>query len=300
MIKIQNLTKYYGDRIGIKDVSLEIEEGEIVGLLGPNGAGKTTLIRCIIGYMRPSFGKILINGIDIWKNPKEAKRFIGYLPERLPLYTQMTVSSYLKFVSSIKGSNSKEMDQLMQELELEEVKDRLIGRLSRGFTQRVAMAQALLGKPKVLILDEPTTGLDPNQIVKTRDIIKKFSKNCTILLSTHILSEAEALCDRVAIMNKGEIVALDTKKELSLRLRGTKRIEFGVRNLDMDLIKKIEELNCVISVKTVSEKKILVDAEPKTFCEEKVAKLIIDAGAGLLEMRDLSLSLEEIFVNLTK
>lgn len=211
MIKVENLTKYYGDLCALDNVNFEVKKGEILGLLGPNGAGKTTTYRILTGYLSPTSGNIHVKGYDIYENQVEIKRLIGYLPESAPIYPDMLVFDYLNYVADIKGVEKKKRISHLQELaelcSLNEVMHMTIAELSKGYRQRVGIAHALMGDPEILVLDEPTSGLDPNQIAETREIIKRIGKKKTIVFSTHILSEAEATCDRIIILNDGKIVA---------------------------------------------------------------------------------------------
>ena len=226
MIEVRNLTKHYGDKRAVNDISFTVEDGEILGFLGPNGAGKSTTMNMLTGYISSTSGQALINGVDILENPIKAKSFIGYLPELPPLYLDMTVKGYLNYVYDLKKCHlprRAHLTEVMTLCKVNDVKDRIMKNLSKGYKQRVGLAQALIGNPPVLILDEPTVGLDPKQILEIRTLIKKLGKNHTVILSSHILSEIQAVCDRIIIINKGQIAAHDTTDNLSTN--ETSRIE---------------------------------------------------------------------------
>ena len=233
MIEVQHVTKQYGSITAVQDISFSVGEGEIVAFLGPNGAGKTTTMRILTGYMPATEGTVRIAGYDGFESPLEVKRHIGYLPESPPLYLELTVREYLTFVGRLKGMTSENLAQrlphTMEQTGLGDVRERVIGNLSRGFRQRVGLAQALLHDPPVLILDEPTVGLDPNQIIEIRDLIKSLAGSHTIILSTHILPEATALCQRVIIIHQGRIAAVDTPDQLSARLRQSEKLSLTVK-----------------------------------------------------------------------
>jgi len=233
MINVQNLTKRYGDLTAIEDVTFNVQKGEILAFLGPNGAGKTTTMRILTCFLPATSGTASVAGYDIFEQPQEVKKHIGYLPESPPLYTEMTVTEYLRFVSKIKGIERRDRTQaltrVLERCALTEVRHRLIGNLSRGYRQRVGLAQALIHSPEVLILDEPTTGLDPKQIIEMREVIKELAGQHTVILSTHILPEATAVCQRVVIIHKGRIVAVDTPDTLSAQLRRSEKIRLTLR-----------------------------------------------------------------------
>src|SRR5574338_1704075 len=224
MIEVENLTKRYGPTLAVSDVSFQVQKGEILGFLGPNGAGKTTTMRIITGFLSPTEGRVRVAGIDVVDSPLDAKRHIGYLPENPPVYTDMTVNEYLAFVGRIKGvpraELKKRVGEVSEKCAIADVQDRQIGKLSKGYRQRVGLAQALIHNPDILILDEPTAGLDPKQIIETRELIKGLAGQHTVILSTHILPEVAQTCQRVVIINKGRVVAVDTPENLTARLKG--------------------------------------------------------------------------------
>ena len=302
MIKVSNLTKDYGPRRAIFDISFSIEKGEIVGFLGPNGAGKTTTMRILSGYMPPSSGKVEIGGYDILEDSIKARQIIGYLPETVPLYTDMSVFEYLKFMGQLRKVKNidERVDEVLDMIHLGDRADSLISRLSKGMKQRVGIAQALVHKPEVLILDEPTIGLDPAQIIDVRNLIKEIGKEHTVLLSTHILSEAQNVCDRVLIINKGQIAAEDTTEHLQSRLTGSQKIIITIKGEIDEVLPLIANTPGVISVQKKSENSAEFETEHGEDARPRVAKNLVSAGHDLLELRSTSLSLEEIFLQLTQ
>ncbi len=301
MIKVTGLTKDYGARRAINNVTFDAEQGEIVGFLGPNGAGKTTTMRILTGYMPPTEGEAIVAGYDVVSESLEVRRRVGYLPETVPLYTDMTVFDYLKFMADLRHLPNAE-DRVDESIEMVGLTDRasgFIGNLSKGMRQRVGLAQALLHKPEVLILDEPTIGLDPSQVVDVRKLIREIGKERTVLLSTHILSEAQNICDRVLIINKGKIVTEDTPENLQARLVGAERVILRVRGEADDLAKTVSKVKGVESVEARADGAIEFEFAPGKDVRPEVAKIIINEGYDLLEMRPVGLSLEEIFLELT-
>ena len=307
MIQVENLTKRYGPVTAIEDVSFNVEEGEILGFLGPNGAGKSTTMRIITGFTTPTRGKVLVDGDSVEERSLAVRRKIGYLPENTPLYTEMTVSGYLRFVAQVKGVPRSEIGRKVQSA-LEEsgaasVSERVIGHLSKGYRQRIGLAQALVNDPPVLILDEPTVGLDPRQIIEIRDVIKKLAGQRTIILSTHILPEVSILCNRVVIINKGRIVAVDTPSNLQTRLAKGSRIDIEVDGPKNEVIEAIRSLDSVTSVEENAHKPIgghlglIVSAGDKDMRPE-LAALVASKGWTLYELQLHDLSLEEIFVQI--
>jgi len=307
VIEVQHLTKHFGRVTAVDDVSFRVERGEILGFLGPNGAGKTTTMRIVTGYMPPSEGRAVVAGFDLFEQPIEAKRRTGYLPETPPLYVDMTVREYLSFVASIKGVASKErrtrVGAVMERTRLTEVAGRHCGKLSKGYRQRVGLAQALIHNPDVLILDEPTAGLDPKQIIETRELIKALAGDHTIVLSTHILPEVSQTCQRVVIINKGRVVAVDTPDNLTRRLRGTETMYVQV---DGGGAMVQEVLGRVAGVTRIAETDrhdgtvgFEVDSERGRDVRREIAQAVVSGGWGLLELRPVRMSLEEIFLSLT-
>lgn len=308
MISVEHLGKRYGEVIAIDDVSFSVAKGEVLAFLGPNGAGKTTTMRILTCFMPATSGTAKISGYDIFEDPMEIKRRIGYLPETPPLYPEMTVTEYLRFVAKIKGlSKLKQKSGLAMSLEktgLGDVSHRLIGNLSKGFRQRVGLAQALIHNPDVLILDEPTVGLDPRQIIEIRELIKGLAGEHTLILSTHILPEATAVSQKVVIINRGRIVAVDSQEQLSSHVRKSEKIALRLRRTASEIPEKLKAIEGVLRVtcQTVSEDNeaaYLVESNLGEDIRERLAKTVVEAGWGLLEMKPLVLSLEEVFLQLT-
>lgn len=301
MIKANGLTKDYGARRAIHNVTFDAEQGEIVGFLGPNGAGKTTTMRILTGYMPPTDGEAIVAGYDVVSDSIEVRRRVGYMPETVPLYNDMTVFDFLKFMADLRHIPNAN-DRVEETLGMVAMSDRaegFIGNLSKGMRQRIGLAQALLHRPEVLILDEPTIGLDPGQVVEVRKLIREIGKERTVLLSTHILSEAQNICDRVLIINKGKIVTEDTPENLQARLVGAERVILRVRGELDDLPKTIGKLKGVENVEARPDGSLEFEFAPGQDVRPEVAKLIIKEGYDLLEMRPVGLSLEEIFLELT-
>ena len=302
MIQVNGLTKDYGARRAIDNLTFDAEQGEIVGFLGPNGAGKTTTMRILTGYMPPTDGTALVAGYDIVDESLEVRKRVGYLPETVPLYNDMTAVEYLKFMADLRHIPESE-DRAYETLERVNLMDRAtsyIGNFSKGMRQRMGLAQALIHRPEVLILDEPTIGLDPAQVVEIRNVIKEIGKDRTVLLSTHILSEAQQMCDRVLIINKGKIVAEDTPENLQSRLVGSQRVVVRVRGEADELPTKISKVKGVQDVEAKPDGSVEFEFSAGQDVRPQVAKAVIQAGYDLLEMRPIGLSLEEIFLELTR
>ena len=307
MIEVQHVTKCYGPIQAVNDISFRVEPGEILGLLGPNGAGKTTTMRILTGYMPPTEGRAIIAGFDVFEQPVDAKRRIGYLPETPPLYTDMTVREYLTFVARIKGVGAAErrdrIDSAMARTSISDMADKHCGKLSKGYRQRVGLAQAILHNPDVLIFDEPTAGLDPKQIIETRELIENLGGDHTIILSTHILPEVEQICNRVVIINKGRIVAQDTPENLTGRLRGSETIHLEVDTDGADPIDALKDVKGVTRLETKPSSSAAsifeVESVPGEDLRRELARVVVANGWGLLEMRPIRMSLEEIFLELT-
>ena len=307
MIEVQHLTKRYGPVTAVDDVSFKAERGEILGFLGPNGAGKTTTMRVLTGYMPATDGKAIVAGYDVLEQPVEAKRRTGYLPETPPLYPDMTVEDYLTFCARIKGvprsERTSRLQSVMEKTQIADMRNRHCGKLSKGYKQRVGLAQALLHNPDVLILDEPTAGLDPKQQNETRRLIKGLGGDHTIILSTHILPEVSQTCQRVVIINKGRVVAVDTPENLTSRLQGSGSIYVEVDSMGADAQTVLASVAGVTGV-TVSETHgsatgyevaMVADRDVR----RELASTVVGRGWGLLELRPMRMSLEEIFLSLT-
>lgn len=302
MIQVNGLTKDYGARRAIDDLTFDAEQGEIVGFLGPNGAGKTTTMRILTGYMPPTDGTATVAGYDIVEESLEVRKRVGYLPETVPLYTDMTALSYLKFMADLRKIPQSE-ERAYETLERVNLADRAnsyIGNFSKGMRQRIGLAQALIHRPEVLILDEPTIGLDPAQVVEMRSVIKEIGKDRTVLLSTHILSEAQQICDRVLIINKGKIVAEDTPENLQSRLVGSQRVVLRVRGETDELAAKVSKVKGTRDVEAKADGSVEFEFSAGQDVRPQVAKAVIQSGFDLLEMRPIGLSLEEIFLELTR
>lgn len=304
MIEAEGLTKFYGPRRAIGNVSFEIEKGEVVGFLGPNGAGKSTTIRILTCYMPPTSGTARVEGFDVIEDSLKIRQNIGYLPENVPLYKDLTVRRFLRFAAGSKGVEAKrmrsEIGRVISTCGLEKTADREIGNLSKGFRQRVGLAQALLNNPSVLVLDEPTIGLDPTQIIEIRRIIQELREDRTILLSSHILPEVAQLCSRVIIINKGEIVATDTPANLTSQLQKAATILLEVRGPGAEFAQALENMSGVQKVSVVSNgtSKFTIETDPAVDMRPEIAALAVQKGCGLLELKTVQLSLEDIFMQL--
>ena len=309
MIEVQHLSKRYGRVTAVDDVSFRVERGEILGFLGPNGAGKTTTMRILTGYMPATQGKAIVAGFDVFDQPLEAKRRTGYLPETPPLYPDMNVLEYLTFVAKIKGVPSNErrdrIKQVMARAHIADMANRLCANLSKGYKQRVGLAQALIHNPDVLILDEPTAGLDPKQIIETRQLIKQLAGDHTIILSTHILPEVSQTCQRVVIINRGKVVAVDTPDNLTSRLRGseTMYVQVDVPGAHQQALSALAGITGVTRVVESDRRDSAVgfeiDSETGRDVRRDLARTIVNNGWGLLELRPMRMSLEDIFLSLT-
>jgi ABC-2 type transport system ATP-binding protein len=302
MIRTTGLTKDYGSRRAIENLTFEADQGEVVGFLGPNGAGKTTTMRILAGYMPPTFGTAQVAGFDVVNESIEVRRRVGYLPETVPLYPDMTVFEYLKFMADLRHlpDGDEMVENALELVQMEQRAEGYIANLSKGMRQRVGLAQALLHKPEVLILDEPTLGLDPAQVVEVRSIIREIGKDRTILLSTHILSEAQQICDRVLIINKGHIVAEDSPENLQARLVGAERSILRVRGDADELASQVAKIKGVQGVKVRPDGALEFQFAPGVDIRPEVAKTVINSGYDLLELSPVGLSLEDIFLELTR
>ncbi len=311
MIEVQGLTKYYGNVRAVDDISFTVEKGEILGFLGPNAAGKTTTMRIITGYMPASAGSVRVAGFDVFTNDLEVKKRIGYLPENPPLYMDMQVIEYLRFVAAIKGVNRKsiesEVKRVADKLSISSVLFKRIGTLSKGYKQRVGFAQAILNDPPVFLLDEPTIGLDPKQIIEVRELIKSFSHDHTVILSTHILPEVSMTCNRVIIINEGKLVAVDTPENLTARLKGSESIHLEVEGPVDDIMNTLKQIPSVTAVsvaparaaKKANISGYIIETDFGSDVRKDLSHSIVTKGWGLLEMKTESLSLEDIFLKLT-
>ena len=307
MIEVQHLSKRYGRFTAVDDVSFRVERGEILGFLGPNGAGKTTTMRILTGYMPATEGKAIVAGFDVFDQPIEAKRRTGYLPETPPLYHDMTVTDYLTFVAKIKGVPSAERSQritaIMARTRIDDVGSKLCAKLSKGYRQRIGLAQALIHNPDVLILDEPTAGLDPKQIIETRELIKGLAGDHTIILSTHILPEVSQTCQRIVIINKGKVVAVDTPDNLTARLRGSETLYVQVDAGSTEAAGTLERVAGVTRVVESDRRNSIVGYEVESDQGQDIrrdlSRAIVTNGWGLLELRPMRMSLEDIFLSLT-
>jgi len=302
MIRVEGLTKDFGARRAIENLTFDAEKGEILGFLGPNGAGKTTTMRILCGYMPPTSGVASVAGFDVVSESIEVRRRVGYLPETVPLYPDMSVFEYLKFMADLRHLRDGEdrVDEVLELVHMEERADGYIGNLSKGMRQRVGLAQALLHKPEVLILDEPTIGLDPAQVVEVRNTIKEIGRERTVLLSTHILSEAQQVCDRVMIINKGHIVAEDTPEHLQTRVTGAQRVALRVQGDEDGLSEVVEGVPGVIRVIKSLEGGVEFETQAGQDVRPEVARAVVSKGFDLLELKPLGVSLEEIFLQLTR
>jgi len=308
LIEVHDLTKHYGPTKAIEGVTFRVEKGEILGLLGPNAAGKTTTMRILTCYMPSSSGTATVAGYDVFEDSLEVRKRIGYLPENPPLYDDMSTVRYLDFVSRIKGIDGgdrrRRIDRIMERCYLNEVRDTLIGRLSKGYRQRVGLAQALVHDPEVIILDEPTMGLDPKQIIQVRELIKSLGGEHTVVLSSHILPEVSQTCGRVVIINRGRVVAEDTPENLTGRLKGAERLFLRVAGPAEEATRKIEGLPGVTTVTLTAssaegEHDFHIESRLKHDVRRELADLIVTSGWGLLELRPVGMSLEEVFLHLT-
>jgi len=302
LIKVRNLTKYYGERLAVDNISFDVGKGEIVGLLGPNAAGKTTTMRILTGFLTPTRGDTWIADCNMVTNSLEGRKHIGYMPESVPLYTDMTVREYLAFFGRLRGLDAKRTNHRINDViglcNLEEYVDSIIGKLSKGFRQRVGLAQAIIHEPEVLILDEPTVGIDPLQVSQTRSLIKELGKEHTILLSTHILPEVSATCGRVIIINRGRIIAQDSIENLSAIVKGARRLRIEVKGPHDQITKRLQRID---GVKKVSREGnyLIVESPIQIDPRAQVTEIIVKSGWTLLSIETVEMSLEDIFLQLT-
>ncbi|MCB0411802.1 MAG: ABC transporter ATP-binding protein [Bdellovibrionales bacterium] len=302
MIEVRGLTKRYGDRLAIENLNFSVSKGEVVGFLGPNGAGKSTTMKIITGYMAPSSGEVQVAGFDVFENPIDVKKRIGYLPETPPVYGDMRVRDYLAFVARLKGvprsKTTSMVDVAIDKANLKDVADRLIQNLSKGYRQRVGLAQALVSDPEILILDEPTVGLDPKQVQEVRRLIQGLRGHHTIVLSTHILPEVQASCSRIIIINSGKIIAEDSLDGLSRRMGGKKRVFLRLRRKQQELCSSLENLPGVTKVDNAGSE-IIAETDGLEDTIEGLSSHVVEKGAGLIEFRTEGMNLEDIFIKLT-
>ena len=304
MIEATDLSRRYGDYLAVDDVSFAVDEGEIVGILGPNGAGKTTTLRMITGFLPPSSGRIMVNGKDLLDDPVTARRDLGYLPEQVALYPDMRVSEYLAYrarLEGLGGSGGRRIDDVVERCLLDDVRDQIIGTLSKGYRQRVGLATAILHEPKVLVLDEPTVGLDPGQIIAIRELILDLSRESTLLLSTHILPEVELLCDRVMIIDRGRIVAQGTPSALRQRWMGNTEVRLELKDRVPGAVDVLGALDGVTAVRPLDDTatRIGIECDGDSDPREAIFHAAVENGWVLLELTESKASLEDIFVRLT-
>ena len=307
MIAVENVSKDFGPRRALHQISFEVKPGEILGLLGPNGAGKTTLMRILTGYFPPTEGKVTLNGVNLLKDPKRLKRRIGYLPERISIYPDLRVEEFLRFVAEVKGVRRKwmksELEEKMGLCGIESVRKRLMGQLSKGFVQRVGLAQALIADPEILVFDEPTSGLDPKQITEIRELIRVLGRERTLILSTHILPEVSLVCERVLILNQGRIVAQGDPGELEEGIKDREEIMVRVGKSGLGLEGVLGSIPGVVSVTRLEEENsiaaYLLQTIPREDLRSEISRRIVQAGFPLLEITARRLSLEDVFLKLT-
>jgi len=308
LIQVDKLTKKYGQHVAAKNLSFTVNKGEVLGFLGPNGAGKSTTMNIITGYISATEGAVKIDGFDVLEKPEEVKKRIGYLPEFPPLYTEMTVQEYLDFVCGIKKVNKsdkkKDMDKIMDLVRIADVRKRLIKNLSKGYKQRVGFAQALIGNPPVLILDEPTIGLDPKQIIEIRNLIKELGKEHTIILSSHILPEVSAVCERVIIINKGEIVAVGTPDSLSKNLSGNSKLNVRIAGPEKQVLKLLHDIPGIklaesLGIKEHDSVDVMIEADKDLDIRKSLFFALSRAQYPILQLKAMDMTLEDIFLQLT-
>ena len=307
MIEVKNVTKKYGKVVAVDNINFTINDGEIIGLLGPNGAGKSTTMNMITGYIEPTEGTIVIDGYDISKKPRKAKREIGYMPEGVPLYTDMTVKEFVTYMAEIKKVDRKtrkeKIEKIIEETGLKDVEKKLTRNLSRGYKQRVSMAGALVGEPKILILDEPTVGLDPKQITEIRNLIKELGKTHTVILSSHILSEVSQICQKVIIINKGKIIAVDTPENLENKVASKNDIYVTVEDLDNRIEEVAKDIKEITKIELVKEnkdktKQYLIESEKDVDLRIILFKELAKENITIFEMKKADTTLEDAFMKL--
>lgn len=309
MIKVKNLVKRYGDHLAVDHLSFHVDKGQIYGFLGPNGAGKSTTMNIMTGYIASTEGEVLIDGHNILEEPEEAKKCIGYLPEQPPLYFDMTVWEYLKFAAELKkikkSQRAEQVEEVMELTGISDMRNRLIKNLSKGYKQRVGLAQAILGYPEIIILDEPTVGLDPKQIIEIRELIKKLSEKHTVILSSHILSEVSAVCDYVMIINHGKLVASDTTENLSKMTLGSNTLELTIKGTKEEVNKLVSPLEMIRELEWIQSEEedcvnLKITTEERTDIREQLFYLMAEHKLPILKMESTRISLEDIFLELTE
>ena len=306
MIEINNLVKNYGTKFAVDDISFKVGKGEIVGFLGPNGAGKSTTMNILTGYLSSTSGEAKVGGIDILENPNEAKKLIGFLPEQPPLYFDMTVNEYLNFVYEIKGcklNRERHLAEIRQVTKIEDVKNRLIKNLSKGYKQRVGIAQALVGNPPVIIFDEPTVGLDPKQIIEIRNLIRNLGQSHTVILSTHILSEVQSVCDRIIIINEGKIIADERTENITRVVEENRRYSLKICGPQREIQSILQDIPGVISVELTGERELdsytyIVEAEKGVDVRKPVFYALSEKNYPMIGMEPLGMNLEEVFIKI--
>jgi ABC-2 type transport system ATP-binding protein len=307
MIHVESLHKRFGATVALRDVSFRVERGEIVGLLGPNGAGKSTMMRVLTGYLPPTAGVARVAGYDVQEQPIAARRHVGYLPETVPVYPELTVRDYLRFIADLRelprSGIAPRMDRVMQQTGVAHVAHRIIGHLSRGYRQRVGLAQALLHDPDLLILDEPTVGLDPSQVVEIRSLIRELARQRTVILSSHILTEVSQICTRIAVISRGRIVAVDTQEDLAKRLQGGERLRVELKAPASDAVAALRALPGVTAVRESAADggglALEIEAEPGRDLREEVSRLALDRRWPILSLHAEAMTLEAMFLTLT-
>lgn len=303
MIEVDSLTKFYGPRPAIKNLSFQIQAGEVVGFLGPNGAGKTTTMNILSCIMPASSGKVRICGFDIFEQSMEIRKIIGYLPETPPLYPDMVVSDYLRFAAGIRRLPSRKIssaiDHVVEKCALKEARHRIVGKLSKGFQQRVGIAQALIHNPDIIILDEPTVGLDPIQIIEIRKLIKELASSHTVILSSHILPEITEICKKVIIISEGEIAAVDSLEGLNAKLRRGDQLQLTVRNAHENIPEKLKSLPQVLSVQAEDHFRFFIECELNSQLQDQIARIALNESWGIVELKPVPMTLEDIFLKLT-
>jgi ABC-2 type transport system ATP-binding protein len=302
MIEVNGLVKKYGERVAVDHISFNVKKGEILGFLGQNGAGKTTTMKILTGFMSATSGQVKVAGFDVFEEPMEVKKRIGYLPETPPIYTELLVSEYLNFAAELrvvsKADRPRKIDRAIERCQLGDVRNRLIGNLSKGYRQRVGIAQAIVHEPEVVILDEPTIGLDPKQVAEARELIKGMRNERTLIYSTHILSEVAATCDRIIVIDKGKLVAQESLDTYSAH--GVVKTELILKSINEVVIASIQKVPGVRSVKTATSgaQKLIVESDSKDDVMAEIAKAVVGSNAGLLNMAPVKLSLEEHYLEL--